>query len=332
MSSLRTLASDLGLSRATVSAALRGLPGVKPVTRERVLRAASRQGYQINPLASALMGSMRRARAGVFRGTIAVLRLEPRSGLTRETARAQNHVIEGLTERSLKFGFVAEVFQLGERGLTWDKLPDVLRNRGVRGVVVLAPEQDDLLARVNWRELPAVGVGAISPAHGLSSVSVDHLEALDSATRELRKTGCERFGLLLHARHSAESRRRWIGAFHAVCGADTPASRPFIVESEAWGNFQPWIERERVQMVLAATDSRPPIEDLGRASFCPLDLAPDVFGALGVDQGHLKQGAKAMDLIIERLLRHESSPGETCSTLLPACWRDGPQRPATIPG
>lgn len=81
MNSLRKLAKHLGLSHATVSAALRGLPGVKAGTRDRVLRAVEQHGYRINPLASALMPSMRRVENKTFRGVLVLLRPEVSRGM-----------------------------------------------------------------------------------------------------------------------------------------------------------------------------------------------------------------------------------------------------------
>ena len=68
---LRTLARDLGLSRTTVSDALRGSARVDPRTAERVRRAAEAAGYRRNPLAGALMSELRRSRGGEFRGVLA---------------------------------------------------------------------------------------------------------------------------------------------------------------------------------------------------------------------------------------------------------------------
>lgn len=51
---LKSLASDLGMSKTTVSRALNGYPEVNKVTRARVLAAARAAGYEANPLARSL--------------------------------------------------------------------------------------------------------------------------------------------------------------------------------------------------------------------------------------------------------------------------------------
>src|SRR5512142_123702 len=70
---LRSLAKTLGLSRTTVSDALRGSPRVDPGTAERVKKAADAAGYRRNPLAGALMSELRRSRGAAFRGVLAAI-------------------------------------------------------------------------------------------------------------------------------------------------------------------------------------------------------------------------------------------------------------------
>jgi transcriptional regulator with XRE-family HTH domain len=73
---LRTLAKLLGLSRTTISEALRGSPRVKAATVTRVRTAAAAAGYRHNPLAGAVMSELRRSRSGLFRGVLAVVDLD----------------------------------------------------------------------------------------------------------------------------------------------------------------------------------------------------------------------------------------------------------------
>jgi LacI family transcriptional regulator len=62
-STVRSLAADLGLSRSTVSLALRGSPLITADTRQRVLGLAAKAGCTLNLLASSLMSEMRRGHA-----------------------------------------------------------------------------------------------------------------------------------------------------------------------------------------------------------------------------------------------------------------------------
>ena len=62
---IRDVAQAAGVSTATVSRALRGLPHVDPETRERVRRVAAEMDYVVSPSASRL--------ASGRTGTVAVI-------------------------------------------------------------------------------------------------------------------------------------------------------------------------------------------------------------------------------------------------------------------
>jgi LacI family repressor for deo operon, udp, cdd, tsx, nupC, and nupG len=70
--SIHDVANDCGVSTATVSRALRGLPNVSPGTRERVRESAARLGYVPSPSASGLSGGRHHAVAIVIPSITAV--------------------------------------------------------------------------------------------------------------------------------------------------------------------------------------------------------------------------------------------------------------------
>jgi len=72
---LRTLAQTLGLSRTTISDALRGSPRVNVETVRRVCAAAEVAGYEPNPLTGAVMSHLRRSRGQHFHGVLAALEI-----------------------------------------------------------------------------------------------------------------------------------------------------------------------------------------------------------------------------------------------------------------
>src|SRR3954449_889570 len=61
MTGIKDVAREVGVSTATVSRALRGLPRVSPDTRERVLEVAGRMGYVASPHAASLASGQTRA-------------------------------------------------------------------------------------------------------------------------------------------------------------------------------------------------------------------------------------------------------------------------------
>ena len=106
---LRSLARTLGLSRTTVSDALRGSPRVDPVTALRVKKAAREAGYRRNPLAGALMSELRRSRGTSFRGVLAAVDFnEP--DRPDFAARFHSELVAGAQTRATELGFKLEKF------------------------------------------------------------------------------------------------------------------------------------------------------------------------------------------------------------------------------
>jgi hypothetical protein len=75
--SLVALARAAGLSKATVSRALRNDPRQSGATRTRVQGLARRLGYRPHPMVTALMTQIRVGRRPRFRGLIGILDLWP---------------------------------------------------------------------------------------------------------------------------------------------------------------------------------------------------------------------------------------------------------------
>jgi len=100
---IRALAKQLGLSRTTVSEALRGLPRIQHDTAKRVCDAAERAGYRPNPMASAVMSQIRRSRAQAFRGGLAAVNVDE-PDRPAYAQRYHDGLIDGARERAADLG------------------------------------------------------------------------------------------------------------------------------------------------------------------------------------------------------------------------------------
>jgi LacI family transcriptional regulator len=118
---LRTLARSLGLSRTTISDALRGSTRVNPETAVRVRAAASAAGYERNPLTSAVMSLLRRSRGQQFRGVLAALEMIDPS-TPSHAARYNESVLAGVSRRAKELGFKVERFEISPEGVRLSRL------------------------------------------------------------------------------------------------------------------------------------------------------------------------------------------------------------------
>jgi len=96
---VRSIAAALGLSRSTVSNALRGLPGVKIETMHRVQNAAVEMGYSVHPFASEVMSQLRRKIRNMSIGTLAVLEIDE-PNLPPVAQNFNGRLFDGIEERA----------------------------------------------------------------------------------------------------------------------------------------------------------------------------------------------------------------------------------------
>ena len=184
------VARAAGVSTATVSRALRGLPNVTDDTRQRVLRAAAELGYVASPSASSLASGRTR--------TIGVL-----TPWVRRWYFA--NVVDGAERALRETNFDALLYRFEVSGGERRRVePSVLRRR-VDGILVVGlpmgqSEVDDLVALGQ----PLIFVGSGPP--GQLTVRLDDRRAGFDATRHLLGLGHTR---IAHVTGDVDERSAW---------------------------------------------------------------------------------------------------------------------------
>jgi LacI family transcriptional regulator, repressor for deo operon, udp, cdd, tsx, nupC, and nupG len=184
-----------GVSTATVSRTLRGLPNVSEETRERVLRAAATLSYVVSPIASRLA-------SGHTRTVGVIVPFASRWFFGQIVAGAESVLREHALDLLL--------YNLGDalsRQRFFEHLP--LRRRVDAVLVVAMRFADAELASLRSLGVPIVAVGATMP--GAGSVRIDDVAAARSAIQHLLDLGHRRVGMISSQGSSlpvAEARRR----------------------------------------------------------------------------------------------------------------------------
>ena len=169
------VAARAGVSTATVSRALRGLPNVSERTRERVQRAATELG--LRPVAERVvsLASGRTRTIGVVTPYI------------RRWFFA--HLIDGIQEPLREAGYDVLLYTIGERGEDRGHAfdPDTLRKRAEGVIVLTVPVTDAEIATLDAMHIPTALAGFTTA--GFPSVRIDDVEAATVATRHLIALG-----------------------------------------------------------------------------------------------------------------------------------------------
>jgi DNA-binding LacI/PurR family transcriptional regulator len=161
-----------GVSTATVSRALRGLPAVAEQTRARVAEAAARLGYVASPHASRL--------AGGRTGAVGVV-------VPRITRWFFATVVEAAEETLYQAGWDMLLYNLGGHEQTRHRLlhTHALHKRVDAVMLVATPLQADDFADVVGLRMPGVTVSAGTPVPGWPSIRIDDVAAARTATEHL---------------------------------------------------------------------------------------------------------------------------------------------------
>lgn len=218
---IRDVAEAAGVSTATVSRALRGLPNVDDTTRRRVQQVAGDLDYVISPSASRL--------ASGRTGSVAVI--------TPYIARwFFSTVLSGVEDVLQESDMDLLLISIGDHNHKVNRSPVVPRlRRRVDAILMIAvPPDEPQLIKIVDLALPTSTIGLKVP--GVPSVTIDDVAAAQLATQHLINLGHRRIGIIDGSRTDESStvqRDRTLGFASAMADAGLPVS-PAL---EALGHF-----------------------------------------------------------------------------------------------
>ncbi|MBI2511163.1 MAG: LacI family DNA-binding transcriptional regulator [Opitutae bacterium] len=332
--SLREIAKVARVSHVTVSRALRNDPSIPPATARRLQRLAERLGYRPNPLVSALLSQVRSRKPRGDHRVIAYLNTWwPRA--TWESCNTKTGQYRGAERRATELGFRLENFWLREPGMTPARLAQILKARGIRGVLI-GPLQDQR-ERIGfpWEDftLATIGYSLHEPVVARSCHA--HFRGMFRAMDELIARGYRRIGYITSRDFEARVNSLWGAAYrlnqHRLTARDRIEPLVFSGEAER-ETLERWLARVRPDAVidalpgvfelLAELGVRAPA-DLG---FAHLDLPLHLkrAGVTGIDQLWEHVGAGALELVANQLYTNtQGVPEHPVTQLIEGVWIAG---------
>lgn len=330
---LRSLAKSLGVSRTTISEALRGSSCVKAETAERIRKAAEAAGYRINPLAGAVMSELRRSSSNTFRGVIALLTLDE-PGRPEYAKKFYREITRGAVERAQTLGFKTEsLTSSGATGVSVGRLNQILLSRGIQGVVILPAWGDPDFSGLDWRHFAGVYTDYSIRKPALHSICPDHYRSLVRALQKLHERGYRRPGLFMQRHTDERLLGRWQGAFLSFQNtlAEKRPVPPLVDDEITASNFQKWFAKHDPDVVIGhqseaiewmqACGARVPKT---HGFFC-LNTMRQHVPCAGLEQRSALIGARAVESVVAMLHRNERGiPDISSLTTIPSRWMDGP--------
>ncbi len=328
---LQDIADRLGLSRSTVSLALRNDPRLSAATRSSVVEAARALGYRPNPMVSALMRQQRARRATPRFPVLAYLTAFPAREKWREWAIFRDYWA-GAESRALQLGYRLEEFWLGQAGMDAARMSVILYTRSVVGVIVAPLPVDRGALEMDWSHFAAISIGYTLVDPPLDRVEAHLFRAMLTAVRQVRERGYRRIGLALPSYDNERADYEWVGGYEAATCGDATHLPVLLVRGDQWNiaTFAAWFRETRPQVVLsiqaevvrwlAKLGKRVP-GDVGFVNLnCP--SGDGVFS--GIYQNGQAVGSLALDLLAGMVERNEYGiPPLPRTHLVEGTWIEG---------
>ncbi len=208
------IASEAGVSIATVSRVLRGENTVSPKTRQKVEDAIARFGYHPSSLARGLAGSSTRSL-----GIILPKLLNPHYAM----------IFTGAQEEARKQGYSMSLFPWSALDTDAYNPAAMLSERRLDGVIVcleyLPPDRDELVQgalKALRRFMPVVLIGCVPPWYDFPCVTSDNAALLRRAVAYLTELGHEKIAFIGGVKEDTHPLRRDVGYQEGLREAKLP--------------------------------------------------------------------------------------------------------------
>jgi LacI family transcriptional regulator len=325
---LQQIARAAGCSLATVSYALRDDSRIRPETRTRVQKVAAQLGYRPNPRFSALMSHIRRSRPVAEGERIAFVWVHTPRAESAKDPFLQG-VFLGAKARAEALGYGLEQFWTAERGMNDRRLSQVMKSRGIVGLL-LSPvmHEAEVTLDLEWACFAPAVIGSARWNPELHHAGHHHYLAMRMTLERLSAAGCRRPMAILETDVNERARRAWEAAFavfhpsraaaaellwiglpedRRALARRIKASRPDAVVVSAHA-----IVEQMRAMRVAAPPERPIIS---------LHWVPNAPEIGGVDQSYDMVAANAVDLVVSQLNSNETGvPPWPRMLLFPGRW------------
>lgn len=336
---LREIAEKAGVSRMSVSLALRNKGKISSELRTKIIRIADSLGYEPDPELGKLMARLRENASITTQASLALLT----SGPTRDAWQqfvTEKKYVEGCRDRAKSYGYQVEEFWLNEPGMSSKRLFEIIWNRGIEGLIV-APIQGRLRGEdLRWLDFDFSNYSAVEISETVKAPDLDRslhdqytstLKVID----ELIALGYCRIGLVLERSLDRRVNGRWTAAF-ARCQIYREPHRlipPLILDEACRDSFHTWHTSNKPDVVISVDRFGLSLieecglkipDDLGYVSLDLDGLPPGHEWISGIDQNSHHVGASAVDLLVGAIQRGQRGvPDLPVRIEVAGTWRPG---------
>ncbi len=334
---MNDVAREAGVSKMTVSLALRRDPQISLETREKVMKTAAKMKYVGNPHVAELMARLRTSRSALFKATIGLINANenPKAFQTHPTIPTY---VEGISRSALRLGYALNRFWLHDPKMSPERLYRILRTRNIRGLLLVGLMENNVLPKgyeLLWENFACVVTGVRTTDPTFSFSCVDHHAATLLAFEKAIQHGYRRPALVLDDVIDRLVERRFLaGALVSQMTIPKKNRIPaFMRVREADKDlklFKDWFYRyepdclitlyHRIERWVHALPKKIP-EEVG---LIQLEWRSDHPEWSGVVQHNDRTGEAALNMVIHQIHQSEFGiPQNPTATLIQGSWKEG---------
>ncbi len=330
---LRRIAEILGISKMTVSRALREGTSVDLNVRARVQETARQIGYQPDTRISQVMSAIRKSKSPQYRETLAFIWTHRRS--EKEGLNSfYEEIFSGAKLQAELLGYKLDEFRITDQAMSGRALSHILHSRGIRGVLIAPPGTERSYPHIwlDWKKFCTVMIGRSFVNGGLARVQPDHYSACVLALRRLKRLRYRRIGLVLSRAFDEQTGhlvRSAFQSFHPL-GPRQSEKLTYLNDRPDSRDVAKWMDQAAPEVVVANFESSfPRTEHLISHAGKPVDLVALNWNRrqpaiAGVNLQLPLVGESAVDLLLTRMQRNLFGLEEAAPTIhVPGSWMDG---------
>ncbi len=249
--SIRDLAKTAGVSRTTVSLALRDSHKISLAVRKRIQELAERSNYRSHPIVSALMRQIRVKRRVQYEEVIAFISSDP----TPEGWKAWGWTVEmwgGASAEANRLGFRLESFWAGPAAANSRQLANTLYHRGIRGLVFAPMPWPHPVFSMPWEKFVSVACTASTGIKELPVVRSNHNRGMIQLLNKLGELGAKSIGIVITEEDDLRIERAWSSGVGSFC-LDKARNAAHLLRLQNYGQFKEfasWYQRVRPDVVV----------------------------------------------------------------------------------
>ncbi len=332
---MQDIAERTGLSCSTVSRALRNHPSISLASKERVRLVAEEIGFAKNPLISALVSQFHRSRPANFASTIALVHCLPWGTALHPH---MHQFLEAAKKQAQQFGYELEEFHLNEPGMTPKRLVDILKARGIHGVVFEHFWRDNVELDIDLSSFAYAAIGSSMIHPQAHRVDHQHFEETQIMLDKLLDYGYERilFAIsLVSERTNGMRRLTSIEQFrrHKGKNIEIEAYTPETIEETLDGLERRILKQKPDAVVTLHAVVLEKLLQLANEKNYNYGIAclgwnPARPYFAGTEDSWSRKGQVAINIVVDQLNRNDLGVPENPShTSVKCSWRDGPSLP-----